>query len=800
MINKKNILFISLFISILVTLLVAHYSYKTSFPLELKIGYEKKVDGHETKYMLHDYDGDGRSEWFRVFNRQIEKRASIMFFIDEEILIDEFSVQGRTNIEWIAFDDFNGDDKDDLILFTVDNDEVHLSIINLHTLTFIKKEEFLFSRKEKSEQFWDLNFYYLGKDSNKLFAFISAGYSLEPRLYISYDLAEDQIINKFEIASSMRFHSMVDVDNDNIKDIISVGGGTGNRPGEKFSDYSGWVFVLDQNFEFIYPPKSIGSYPNAGCTAEIISVDDRISILYANNRKTATGDKSKLFLFDAELNIRKQLEYSANTIRLEKLQIEGRQFFVVCTDNGIIELYDADLNLISERKIDSNPAIDMFVSDYDYDGSSEMFLLWGNSIKMFSENLEQLCEFELDEVPFNIRNHISINQSYKSNEAGIALNMPSGFKYYAITENLDYVLLPVYIVFIFAGLITFVYFSLSGYNNYQLFLKRRQLIRADHAFALFTIDGELIERSIKFRLSANVNSLNELLRIIGVNLRVENFVKELTADESSRVYTLNQNEIKIIFVEDERIFHEPVIYAFLTDKKTTNSGERELWSKSIQKIAHDIKTPISSLLLNLKAIGLRLDRVEFEGKEDFVADVEAMKVELSRVNNLTRGFLRFTNIEEPKLKITNLYELIGNICETFSHYTNNGIEIDVNVDNEIYINADDYQLREVFQALIENAIEAMNQNGTVSISAEEIDRMHDSALNEIMISVADHGEGMCPDTINKIFETTFSSKPTGNGLGLPIAKRIIELHCGRIEVYSRVGIGTTFKVFLPSNR
>ncbi|MDZ7766148.1 MAG: HAMP domain-containing sensor histidine kinase [Melioribacteraceae bacterium] len=487
-------------------------------------------------------------------------------------------------------------------------------------------------------------------------------------------------------------------------------------------------------------------------------------------------------------------------MNLTTIDMDGERCGVLTTDNGHLQLFNSKLDVIKSRNIEPDYPVTTISSDFNYDGSTEIILISENLIRIFNNKLVQLSEFILSESPISIENHITINQSYKNNEAGIALNMPSGFKYYVIKENLDYVLLPVYIVLIFAGLFMLAYFSLGGYNQYQLFLKRRQLIRADHAFALFTIGGELIERSTKFRLTANVNSLKELLRVIGINLSVENFVGELTDEEISRVYTLNKNEIKIILAKDERVFHEPVIYVFITDKKSINSNERELWSKSIQKIAHDIKTPISSLLLNLKAIGLRLDKVEFTGKEDFVSDIEAMKEELSRVNNLTRGFLRFTNIEEPKLKITNLYELIKNVSKTFSHYTNNGIVIDVDIEKEIYVNADDYQLREVFQALIENAIEAMNHNGTVSISAEEIDGMHESASSEIMISVADHGEGMCTDTINKIFETTFSSKTTGNGLGLPIAKRIIELHHGKIEVYSREGIGTIFKLFLPSNR
>ena len=102
------------------------------------------------------------------------------------------------------------------------------------------------------------------------------------------------------------------------------------------------------------------------------------------------------------------------------------------------------------------------------------------------------------------------------------------------------------------------------------------------------------------------------------------------------------------------------------------------------------------------------------------------------------------------------------------------------------------ELHQVWTNLIHNALQAMNHQGTLSISIARVD-------DEAVVSVGDSGCGI-PDNIrNKIFDVFFTTKVAGegSGLGLDIVKKIVDKHHGRIEVQSEVGVGTTFSVYLP---
>ncbi|MDZ7766147.1 MAG: hypothetical protein U5K00_17285 [Melioribacteraceae bacterium] len=271
------------------------------------MNHEKKQELYDKKHMVYDYDNDGRSEWFEITNREYEKRATVLFRMNRDVLYDEFSVSGRTDIRWLRFDDLNGDKKDDLIMFSVYRDSVYLSIINLHTLQFIKKEKFIVSREAESDQFWDVVCYYIGRIENELFFFISSGYSHKPRLFLSYSIEEERVNNNFYVASPFRDHYIADINNDGKDEIVSIGGGTGNRPNEKFTDMTSWIFVLGSDLEFLVSPINIGHYPNAGVQSNLLEKGKKHLILISQNVNTATGEKSKLILFDDSLRTIKRL-------------------------------------------------------------------------------------------------------------------------------------------------------------------------------------------------------------------------------------------------------------------------------------------------------------------------------------------------------------------------------------------------------------------------------------------------------------------------------------------------------------
>jgi signal transduction histidine kinase len=113
---------------------------------------------------------------------------------------------------------------------------------------------------------------------------------------------------------------------------------------------------------------------------------------------------------------------------------------------------------------------------------------------------------------------------------------------------------------------------------------------------------------------------------------------------------------------------------------------------------------------------------------------------------------------------------------------------------------DDYQLEQAFVNLLLNAIEAMGPNGSLTVATELVAEVGSKTANggpRLRVAIADTGVGIAPENMQRLFEPFFTTKQQGTGLGLTIARRIVQEHRGDISVQSQVNQGTTFSILLP---
>jgi signal transduction histidine kinase len=134
------------------------------------------------------------------------------------------------------------------------------------------------------------------------------------------------------------------------------------------------------------------------------------------------------------------------------------------------------------------------------------------------------------------------------------------------------------------------------------------------------------------------------------------------------------------------------------------------------------------------------------------------------------------------------------------------VDVTLAIDEQLpLIDADQTQLMQVFANLLINAFEALNGEGHVTITAREVHREEDGALPldglhpmpTVVVEVTDDGPGVPPELADKIFSAFFTTKAQGSGLGLAIVRKIVDAHDGRIDMTSRPGAGTKFRVALP---
>jgi len=126
------------------------------------------------------------------------------------------------------------------------------------------------------------------------------------------------------------------------------------------------------------------------------------------------------------------------------------------------------------------------------------------------------------------------------------------------------------------------------------------------------------------------------------------------------------------------------------------------------------------------------------------------------------------------------------------------IRLTVEEADDLWVNADSQQLKQVLINLVQNAAESIGRRGTITLRALA-DRMTLSgvARQVICLEVADSGKGIPPDVQQRLFDPFFTTKEGGTGLGLPIAARIVEKHGGELRYQTQLNRGTTFRVVLP---
>ncbi len=220
-------------------------------------------------------------------------------------------------------------------------------------------------------------------------------------------------------------------------------------------------------------------------------------------------------------------------------------------------------------------------------------------------------------------------------------------------------------------------------------------------------------------------------------------------------------------------------------------------------IAHDLNNVLTPIMLSLQLL------------KDKYIDEECQKLLDMLDRNTKRGadlikqvlsFARGVEGERNPLQAKHIITEIEKVAkETFPR----NIEIRTDIPRDLWIISGDVtQLHQVIMNLCVNARDAMPSGGTLSITASNffIDgnyaRMHTEAKvgSYIVIAVSDTGTGISPEVLDRIFEPFFTTKEhgKGTGLGLSTALGIVKSHGGFINVYSEIGKGTTFRVYLPA--
>jgi two-component system, sporulation sensor kinase E len=187
---------------------------------------------------------------------------------------------------------------------------------------------------------------------------------------------------------------------------------------------------------------------------------------------------------------------------------------------------------------------------------------------------------------------------------------------------------------------------------------------------------------------------------------------------------------------------------------------------------------------------LKSDTEEIAGKLEEYLNVA--KGEITRLDYIITQFLQAIRPTPPQLKIASLNAVVRETLELLRpEMENRGQTIEEKLAPRLpETPLDPGQMKQLLVNLIKNAMQAMTRGGVLKVQTGKAD-------DEIWVSIADQGAGIPQDQLKRIFEPFFTTKKKGSGLGLMIVQRIVRAHGGRIEMASREGQGTTFRIWLP---
>ena len=295
-------------------------------------------------------------------------------------------------------------------------------------------------------------------------------------------------------------------------------------------------------------------------------------------------------------------------------------------------------------------------------------------------------------------------------------------------------------------------------------------------------DGQVLS-SRNIKPTANSQELIAKNHHGPIELKIdENTTQYIYWDDSSlltRLRYVPYAQFALIF-----IFIAVAVIAMLTGQR---SEENRLWVGLSKETAHQLGTPISSLNAWQQLLADAYPNDEY---------VPQMKRDIERLQMIADRFQKIGS--EPALEPQNIVPVIQNAITYMRARTSNRVTIDDSclegVSRIVMLNAPLMQW--VIENLLKNAVDAISGKGSITFQIHENE-------HDVMLDIADTGKGIDAKTQRRIFEPGFTSKDRGWGLGLPLAKRIVEqYHGGKLILKSsQLGVGTTFRIVLkkPEN-
>ncbi|MEH7380612.1 ATP-binding protein [Bacillus sp. JJ1533] len=355
---------------------------------------------------------------------------------------------------------------------------------------------------------------------------------------------------------------------------------------------------------------------------------------------------------------------------------------------------------------------------------------------------------------------------------------------YANGFSYDFRIIPVIVTFLYLGffqgiaviLVMMIYLQVLGNTDFFINLMNYAVITVIFYFLIKKFHSLLLNKKLIFL--STIYCLIVITRTI--SLVKNNLTEQIIEMFIFSCVTLITLLLVVLLIEN-------LNQQIRIQKELRRSEKMNVISQLAASVAHEVRNPLTTVNGFLQLIS-RDDNIT-EKQRNYI---DITLSELNRAQSIINDYLSLAKPNNSSTQLINISEELTKTVELMTSYTNiQNIEVETSIENQLFINGNKDEIKQVLINIIKNAIEAIGNDGLLKIGA--LSNEHD-----IIIKITDNGPGMTKEQLSKIGTPFYSTKDKGTGVGLTICFQIIEQLKGSIEVESSVGKGTSFIIKLPT--
>ncbi len=779
------------------------------------------------RYIVVDLNHDGISDLISVCPTANPENNIRPFITLSDIYFTHVGKQTNfENAERIAVYpfDLNGDGRKEILVNKLRHDSLFIEVLSSSGRK-TGRCFFLISGSPRPGYQWEcrampMEWRCQAGDTSLIFS-LHTGYSYQPRGMVRVRYPSGEIVDARWIGAYIDNLAFVDIDRDGVNEYYAGSKTPDNCQGLQVNDTDDrhtYFFIFDTRKGSIFY-ETLGGLSKGSNAYPISNGDGPIEnfwILYSQPN-TEDADSSYLGLYhypDRRFIKKVKLAGSILTTAIQyDFDGDGKKDILLTQASGALEIRNQQLQLLQRRVLNQRIVAQWFF-DLDQNGQPEIYIHANRKLYIFSDRLKLLAKQAMDVEDIQLIQSATGRSLFVQSKTSLShLSLRPNTALAAHYRR-------VWITAMLSGALL-----LAGGLWLLRWYKQQQIpYLAHHALQNLEIPGVLI-----LDQQGRLRQMNEKARVL-LNLTTghqgQPFLKianELIARMEpfiERAYRQSQNasgEQAVPLMEASanlHIFFRPLrtagerfkgLLLILEDRTEQIQAMQALaWSTMAQRLAHQIKTPLSSVVLAVQRLQMEYVKDGAKRSGEYDRYVDYVTGEVGRIRHIVDGLLKLVRLEKPVHRACRINDLVRLALKKFEPYFGAGIKIRLSLEEELpSVMVDDNQIIIALSIVIENAIEAMPHGGRLTITTEPAHDLHvlNSAASKsfIRILIADSGTGIEEEAVDKLFEPFYTTKASGTGLGLPIAKKIIEDHGGNIKINNRPKQGAEVAILLPVN-